>query len=69
MSERFKVLFQDGFFKILDDKDRVIFQNYCRRMKGKMGTIEVEDGFQMEFGSYALCPHCGKIFNEGSKNR
>ena len=47
MAERFRVLFQNGFFKILDAFDRKVFVNYCQEHKGKMGVLSIEDGFRV----------------------
>ena len=47
MSEKFTVLFQQGFFKIMNDLDRKLFTNYCTRHRGKLGTMEITDGFRV----------------------
>jgi hypothetical protein len=47
MSETFKVLFQRGFFKILDEAERKKLANFCTMHKGKMGLVKVSAGFSM----------------------
>lgn len=50
MSERFKVFFQNGSFKILDPEEKKKFINYCNRHNRKMGTVEIVDGFYISLG-------------------
>jgi len=45
MNEQFKVLFQAGYFKVIDEP--VKFKNFCIRHKGKLGTVVIEDGFRI----------------------
>lgn len=48
MSEVFKVFMQDGYFKILDVKERERFKNYCIRYKGRYAQIEISTGLSIQ---------------------